>query len=519
MTGINKNFFAGPFFRASYFNDTDINETISRIKRKIPDSIVNLLKEQNNSSDPGVVESISKIESGNALTVITGQQLGYLGGPLLTLYKILTTIKVAKEFEQKYKIEVVPIFWMQSEDHDFKEISKAVFVDSSAKLSEIQLSDSLHNENSSVGKLRFNSDAATQLKSFFSEHSDLTYLVDQVLDAYSENKTLSEATLSLFRNIFSKYGLLLFDPDHPSVKSTASELIEKSFKDADRIEELLTQRTMFLKKHSLPEQVKIKPGSPLFFLSFEGKRERLNKLEDSCWESSHAKISKAEIENILKSEPERFSTSALIRPLLQDYIFPNLAYVGGIGEAYYWAQTLPVYEFFGVTQSLFIPRAQFLLLEPKQSRIMEKIAAEIKDLEKTGQEFCLNKISNSDNSSDKLFYKLNNEIKESFSTVSEALNAVNPGLQKFIDKTTNSIEGNIAKLKGRYEKALLEKEEVLVNQFDSLKSYTNPDGIPQDRIVSFIGYIMRYGEEFTDQLLGKIEVKEDFSYTAFHLDK
>ena len=208
----------------------------------------------------------------------------------------------------------------------------------------------------------------------------------------------------------------------------------------------------------------------------------------------------------------------MIRPVYQDFLFPTAVYVGGEGEAKYWTQTLPLYEFFNVTQPLFVPRNQFLVFERKQQKLFDKLDIKISDLSKTSKEFLDERLSDTDLSSEKIFSDFLTSLTSIYKPFEHRLVEVNAGLEKFTKKTRTSIDSSISKLKGKYEQALLEREKTQVNQFETLRAYFYPENLPQDRVISFANYIMRYGTTFIDQIHAEIEVKERFSYTALSLN-
>ena len=152
MASSNNNYFDKPLFRASYFNEVDQKETIELVQRKLAPEVLEELKRQNISSEPAVNSALKKLEENKVVIVFTGQQLGFLGGPLLTLYKIITTIQVARKLEEKFGTSTVPIFWMQAEDHDFEEIKSSNFVDSSGNIIKLDLESDLNFVQQSVGR-------------------------------------------------------------------------------------------------------------------------------------------------------------------------------------------------------------------------------------------------------------------------------------------------------------------------------------------------------------------------------
>lgn len=491
---------SGPAFELYETHFKKQSDFLGRVKRaaerRIHPVILAELREQNAPLAPEAERSIAALQSG-APAVLTGQQLGFLGGPLLTLYKIAGAIKFAKIIEEKTGIKAVPIFWMQSEDHDFAEIAEAKFLGEGEALQSAALESPEGVVGDSVGFLKVSEDISGLASKFGMTAPEF----EAAAQAFAPGKTLVDAYGRLIKGLFAQHGLLVFSPLSPPVKKYSKDFLTSSFFRANGIERVLSDRAAWLKSNDYPVQVPLKEKSPLFFVSKGGGRRRLVESREGQWSCAEFALDKETLYQLIDERPESFTASALIRPIYQDFLFPTAAYIAGSSEINYWAQATPLYTFFGVPQPLVVPRPRATIFEEKYLRIAEKAGASLLNLNPTPVEFLRERLSGSKFSPDAIFGPVSQEIAGILDSRRNLLLEIDPMLEKGLAQTHESIEGSLNKLKGRYERSLGIREEAVLRQYERLQRVALPEGKAQEQVLSFMYFVGKYGGKFISEFL------------------
>ena len=309
-----------------------------------------------------VSANIALLEFENTFTVTTGHQLNLFTGPLYFLYKIISTINLCKQLNKQYSDKrFLPIYWMATEDHDFEEINYFNFKDKKIKWS--------RNSFGPVGRLSTEglADVLNVFENQLGVGENATYLKILFKRAYLEHKTLAEATRFLANEIFKKEGLVIIDADSAALKklfvvNVKEELINKSaFK-------VVTETNLKLKKY----EIQVNPREINLFYIEDNLRERIV-FENDIFKINNTKISFSlnEILQELENFPEKFSPNVILRPLYQEVLLPNLAYIGGGGELAYWLQLKSTFELHKITFPILILRNSALLISDKQVKKMQ----------------------------------------------------------------------------------------------------------------------------------------------------
>ena len=425
------------FFSGNFLEKPDRMAAVKAASQKlvIP-AVLKELSAQNHSVSRAVDHSLQALEKGGVALAISGQQLGVCGGPLFTLYKIASTIALARVLQEESSIRVIPLFWLQSEDHDFAEIKSAAFFGPGRELKQVSLEVPEGDLGDCVGRLKMDAASTRQIRVFLEEHSGAdAEFRDALEESFLENGTFSQAMARLMQKIFGSYGLLVFDPDRRSIKEAFRDFIASSFLRSRSIGRLLLDRGEKLRLAGYPLQAMIRPDSPLFFVSQSGRRQRLNESSEGMWVGEHAQFSKQSLYEMLEREPERFTCSALIRPVFQDTVFPTCAYVAGPSEFKYLAQTKPLYEFFNCRQPLVVPRARFVVVQERQRRLMQKLGMSLADAEKDPEEVILKSGKYPGSDAARIFSPLAGDILERLSDLRPDLEKLDANLLRALDLT------------------------------------------------------------------------------------
>jgi bacillithiol biosynthesis cysteine-adding enzyme BshC len=354
------------FYKVNFRDKEEYLKTFRRISESRNDSSRNLaeiLSSQYDGLSPSVKtqKNISLLKDSKTLAVVTGQQLGILGGPLYTFYKIITAIKLSNYLAERYDdYNFVPVFWLEGDDHDFNEVRSLSLVDDNNNITKLEYDEALQDEENrgSVGYLKLNE----SINVFFEElegklrSTEFTpELLSSLREFYKEGKTFKQSFKELLFSIFDKYGLILFDPQDPKVKQLLKPVFKKEITDFRKHTEKLVHVSATLEElyHA---QVKVNPVN-LFFSNEEG-RFLIDPVENEFrLKRKRKKFTYDELMELIDTKPENFSPNVLLRPICQDYILPTAFYVGGPSEISYFAQVTPLYDFFGIEAPILYPRS------------------------------------------------------------------------------------------------------------------------------------------------------------------
>ncbi len=452
---------------------------------------------------------IDSLSHDNTFTVTTGHQLNLFTGPLYTFYKIITVLKTCEQMKSQYpKYNFVPIFWLASEDHDFEEINHFYFKDKKI--------DWTKNASGAVGEL--DSDGLDSVFEVFEKKLPETQLANQLKelfeDAYLKHKTLSQASIYLYNKLFGSKGLVVLEPNHKALKSCFKDQIKAELVEQKTIKEVTTT-SKSLKKQNYHEQVT--PREINLFYKEDNLRERIIFKDDKYYvNSTKLEFSKNEILNEVEQYPEKFSPNALMRPLYQEVLLPNLSYVGGAGELAYWLQLKSTFNSFDVPFPMLQMRNSALLLSEKTKRKLNKLNLKVEDLFqstidlKNQQARKISKIDIDFSSQKKhlseqfeALYKLAEQTDKSF------LNAVAAQEQKQ--------HNGLDKLEKRLLKAQRRKLNDEIDRSVKLQDKLFPQGNLQERIANFSELYLTYGEDFISLLYDEFEPL-DFSFSILKLE-
>lgn len=495
------------FFGTDPFNEIEIINRISRIS-DYPNrnQLVNALEtfHQNLGIAHQQRKPLLKFSGTDALVMVTGQQLGIYGGPLFTIYKIITTILLAKKWEKKLNRPVVPVFWLADEDHDFEEIASVGLpgIDGKINIQIIQQGRGIPVSEeiipSSITSLNEN------LKSTL-QHTEFSIKLWESLNkSYQEGITYGAAFANLLNNWFSEHGLLIAGSNGKNLKALVKEIFKTSVNKADSIHQVLESQSLKLEKE-FHRQVFVN-DSNLFFLSENG-RTKFHR-NNNEWVLNESSFSEDKIISLIERTPEKFSPNVFLRPIVQDVLLPTIGYIAGPGELAYYAQMKDYYEQFDMEMPIIFPRMSATLLENGIHRIMEKLPFDlcsynqrIEDLESRYIEI----YSNID--IDKIFDEWTSSINIISENPIHEIQELDLSLKGVTGKIMTGFENERAKLKGRVIKSLKQQEETQLKRIARIKAHIFPAGL-QEREISPIYFMNKYGIDIWDRVLNDFQINE-----------
>jgi bacillithiol biosynthesis cysteine-adding enzyme BshC len=443
------------------------------------------------------------------VAVVTGQQMGLFLGPLFTLYKAASAIVAARALAAETGKPCVPVFWLQTEDHDLPEIDHCLVPRSAGEPLRVALElPEAASSRIPVGHVRLGPSVTAALAALRAELGGQPH-ADEHLGllerAWRPEALMSEAFAEVLASLFAEEGLVFLDPRDPRIATLSETVHRRAIEEASVIGTKLTTRSSVLESAGFSDQVHIRPGSPLSFFSPEGAEGPRYRLEPSTspgvWSlvghPKGATVKAAELLSYLMREPLRFTTSALLRPILQDSLLPTAAYVGGPGEIAYFAQLMPLYAHFGLSMPLIVPRARFRVLEDRVRGLLEKLGLSPDDAS-TPRDALLARLSaqgagDGFEKPEAVEARLMGTLAPELARLGERMTSLDPSFSHALERTEETLRGALSKLVGKYGRALAQRDQATVERVDRLRSYLAPDGEPQERVYGLPYYACRFG--------------------------
>ncbi len=461
-----------------------------------------LYRQNSKWHEASVVEKqAARLRHPNSLAVVTGQQLGLFGGPLYTLYKAVTAVKLAARLETLLERPVVPLFWLEGEDHDLQEAGQVSLLNRNEPLT-LRYPGAEMNRTS-VGRLVVSNDIVDIRDGLHEALPPSDFRADVLNLAhscYDEGVTFYDAFARFLAALFGDSGLLFVRPDDPDLKAMAVSLFVREVKDFEHSHSLLLKAGDVLEKR-YHAQVR---SAPLGLFLYEGdERKSLDARGGSITvRDSDRRFSRDDLVALVQSAPETISPNVVLRPLYQDTVLPTVAYVAGPGEVAYFAQFSPLYRWAGVSMPMIYPRLSASLVEGKVRKVLEKYDLSVPDLG-SGVETLFRRVVEKEMSVDlkKIAQDVRTDIEDAIRPLADAARAVDPGLNGAAAAFGKSLEKEIGKFQGKVLKSEKKKHDLIDAQLDKAANNLYPYGKPQERIFSIMQYLVRYGTGFVRQLL------------------
>jgi bacillithiol biosynthesis cysteine-adding enzyme BshC len=468
-----------------------IARTAAAAARPLDPTLLDVLRTQMDTLRPSAAQrrNLQAMAQAGTSVVVTGQQIGLCLGPLYTLYKAATAIVVAKQLEHEAGSRCVPLFWLQTEDQDFAEIAGCVVPRPDGELMRLGLDDDPRLSRCAVAERRIGGEIEAQLDALGDALAALPH-ADETLALlrahYRPGASLAQAFAGLLSALFAAEGLLLLDPRVAPVARLAAPVVRRALIDHRRIDDGLAERGLLLRARGFDEQVRPRPGSPLCFFHHgdaSGPRHRLTASASGfVVDGSNETIGAAELLAILERDPLRFSTSALLRPLVQDTLLPTAAYVGGPAEVSYFAQLPPLYDCFGLQPPLLAPRARFRLIPPTLAGLLQKLQLAPAAAERPRDQLLAELAVSGDDPKAAPTLAWLAELEARLDDYARAVPTLERTLGRAVERTRQSVRRNLERLGRRHQRALSARDGTLTARVDRAQRWLLPDGAPQERV-------------------------------------
>ncbi len=489
-------------------------QKLSESNKPHRDKLASIIKEQysNQRISKQTQQNIELLASPKTIAVITGQQLGIFGGPLYTILKTFTAIKLCNTLKENYDdFQFVPVFWLEADDHDYNEARGFSILSNDNTLLTLKYEDGLEEEinRGSIGELKFNENINKTFEELTNALRDTEFkasLVDLLKSIYQPNRTFMECFRELMVNLFDEYGLVIFNPADPNSKKLLVPVFKKALLDYPEQSLTLVERSAELEEiyHA---QVKVKPIN-LFYL--EGGERLLIEPTDSGefrLKGKRKKFTQDELINQIETSPEKLSPNVLLRPICQDYLFPTGFYIGGPGEISYFAQVNPLYKIYRIEEPFIYPRASATIIEKGVAQVLAKHNVPFTDIF-TNEEELIKKIidSTADVNLEQLFIDTISKNNLEFETLTNKLMMIDKTLVDLSEKSRQKIEQTFEYLKAKAMDAQKRKHETSIRQLTKVRNVLYPNSNLQEREINLIYFVNKYGMDFMKWLFNELTI-------------
>ncbi|MDQ0112857.1 bacillithiol biosynthesis cysteine-adding enzyme BshC [Paenibacillus harenae] len=452
--------------------------------------------------------NIAAIAEG-APVVVGGQQAGLWTGPLLVIHKAVSIINAAKSASAQLGRQVVPVFWIAGEDHDWDEANHAYVLTAEQELRKLSMARP-EGARTCVSRTSVSAEAwEQQLRELEAAlpHSEFKGpLVEELRDMALHSSSLSDMFAALLGRLFGKEGLVLLDADDPALRRVEAPMFKQMIERNDELEQAYVRTAEQVKTLGYTLQADVVAGSANLFLFQADKgdeRTLLHKHGGSFQDRKQTlSITKDELLQLAESRPEQFSNNVLTRPLMQDYLFPVLATVLGPGEIAYWALTGGAFRMLGMEMPIIVPRMSYTLIEGTVAKHMQKYELTFSDVMERFEDRKADWLKQQDGLSiEGQFDSAKQSFIELYKPLLELATSVAPSLAKLGDTNMQKIVEQIEYMGSKTVDTFNKQFEASIRQLDRIGLSVKPAGKPQERVLNMVIYWNRYGLNWLDKLL------------------
>lgn len=479
------------YYAADFRDRKSWKKLIDKVLSKHNDrsTLIRVLTEQNKQHHCGIrtLANIDLLGNENTVAVVTGQQVGICSGPLYTIYKTVTAIKLAEQLSAQFPdYNFVPVFWVENDDHDFEEINKVNVLNPGGDVQTIEYlfgGKPFERNPGPVGSIVIDSFIDNFFDTLQAQLQDSEFklpLFAALRGYYRAGVPLGAAFVGLMNQVFEDSGLVFLDPRNAELKKILKPVFQKEIAGMSKTSQMVIDTSAGLEEHY---HAQIKAKSINLFMLHKGGRYLIEPREnDYSLKGTRQFFSKEELNGIVENSPELISPNVVLRPICQDAILPTLAYVGGPSEVAYFAQLKPVYEFFDVHMPVVYPRASATIVEEKVKNILEKYQVDFTEIWSDIDPLLIRIAEQvSEVKVDALFDQLHRRIHEAVAESRFGIQQIDPTLSGVIDSTLSRIESQLNVLKEKTQSAQQRRQEVTIKQIQKVAANIFPKSNFQER--------------------------------------
>jgi bacillithiol synthase len=477
------------------------------------DAVADVLVDQNLKAGAGetAMANIERLRQKDSVVVITGQQAGFFTGPLYTIYKALTAIKLAAQLRER-GVNAVPMFWVAAEDHDFEEVNHTRLVNREGQLATITYTACSPKEGKPVGHVKLCeeiSENIDQLSAALPESEFTPRLIADLRESYQAGASFADAFGRMMLKMMGDYGVVLINPLDDRLKLVAGDIYTRAIELVPEFASQLVKQSAELEAAGYHAQVYTSPEAVPLFMLDDGRRRAIVRRDDGRFylKGGDKSFDTNELVDTVQRCPSCFSPNVTLRPIVQDFLLPTIAYIGGPAEIAYFAQLRPNYGLLDRVEPVVLPRASFTLIEKRHAKTMSKYGIEFTDLF-AGLEEVMKKVveGSLDQNMTTTFDETEKIIEEQLEKLRHSLTAVDPTLAEALKGGREKIIYQIHNLRTRFIHNRSKRDETMQQQIERLFAVLYPNKNLQEREINASYFLARYGYELIDRLYQETEV-------------
>ena len=460
-------------------------------------------------------KNIELLRESDCIAVVSGQQAGLFTGPLYTVYKALSAVKLAGCLQQR-GTKAVPVFWIAAEDHDFVEVAKAEFIGRDCQLKSVEVSTALHHEGQPVGRVVLDESVDEVIDQLFELLPASEFAADMkalVKNAWQPGRGYADCFAMMMTSLLGRYGLIFLDPLDPALKKLAAPLYSEAARRAPEIAAAIETRSAELEKAGYHAQVLASANSfPLFLHDEDGARHAVVRVESGKYRAKdiQQEYTADELAALAQEQPERFSPNVTLRAVVQDYLLPTIAYLGGAAEIAYFAQTAEVYRVLERPATPILPRSSLTMIERHTGRTLERYGLTLADFFE-GLEPVIKRVVEEHLGADtaKLFSKAEQNVNLELDRLRHELEGVDPTLASALDTGRKKINYQLDGLRTRFVRAQMTRDEAAHRQLQRASDQIYPNKDLQERHINITSLLARHGSYVIEWIFNAIILGSD----------
>lgn len=483
--------------------------------RPIPrEDLAAILTEQNTNygCGPETLGQIEKIVREQAGAVVTGQQVGLFSGPLYTIYKALTAVKLAEDLSRRGRGSFVPVFWLASDDHDLAEIDHITLLDKDNRLDEVRCRMPSVEGKIPASNLVLPQDILDCLRKLEDLTLDTEFKADVIgslAEAYEPGCTYVEAFARWMTRLFKTSGLIFIDASDPRLKEMARDVFYREIGEDSPSTRRAIEASEMLRQAGYGAQIPLHEG--ILNIFYVDRERRTIQWKDGALsiKGAETSIRREELLARAKAKPSLFSPNVLLRPIYQDALLPTVAYVGGQAEVAYFAQMKGVYEAFGLSMPVIYPRKNVTIVEKTVYQILKKYGLEIPDLW-TQPDGLIAEIAKKQvpDALEAALHRAYGGLEENFESLKAEVITFEPTLKGSLDLARSKVDQQWKFVEKKIRQAAAKRNETAGRQLRKAVDNLYPNQHLQERVFNIVPYLIKYGYAFLEKLDQTVDIGE-----------
>ena len=472
------------------------------------DAMANIIhaQQQRRGAPAEAIAAGARLRDAQTVAVVTGQQAGLFGGPLFTLLKALTAVELASTLERDHDVSAVAIFWIDAEDHDWDEVKSCGVLDRSMAHRTIAIGNPPGAGVEPVARVCLDdsvSAALTEVAAALPQTEFTPALLETLRIAYEPGTGMADAFGRWMESVLGSRGLIVYNSADPAAKPLVADLFAREIERAGETARLATEAGAAMEARGYTAQVTPHPDTVALF-HLNAARQPIRTQGGSLVVGETVESKGALLERVRRA-PGEFSPNVLLRPLVQDTLFPTVCYVAGPNELAYLGQLKGIYSAFGVPMPLMCQRATATLLDSNAARFLVRHDVQLEQLQ-AQDEALLNRLLEAQlpPGVDAAMQEVSTLLQERMEQLATSVTEIDATLEGATRSALGRMHDDVRKLHGKIIQAAKRKDETLRRQFHNVQAQAFPGGDPQERAVGFVHFLNKYGPTLVDRLLEEL---------------